>query len=127
MTEHRRKLGAEGEEAVARHFEARGYRIEARNWRCDVGEIDLVVSCGNLLVFVEVRTVATDFLETPVLTVGPGKQHRVARAADTFLRAHFAERSPDLIRFDVVGVRALPGAPPELEHVENAFVPAWAF
>jgi putative endonuclease len=127
VTAHRQRLGAEGEAAVAAHFEALGYRVEARNWRCDVGELDLVVSRGDLLVFVEVRTVASDFLETPVLTVGPGKQRRVARAADAFLRACAFSRSPEIIRFDVVGVRAAEGVPPQLEHIENAFVPSWAF
>jgi putative endonuclease len=125
VSDARAALGAAGEQAAARHLEAAGYAIETRNWRCAVGELDLVAVRGDdLLVFVEVRTVGTDFLASPVLSVGPGKQRRVARAADAYLRQR--PGVPERIRFDVIGVRD-EGGQPRIEHVENAFVPSWAF
>ena len=120
----RAETGARGEALVAARLERDGYTIVARNWRCPVGELDIVASLGDLLVFVEVRTVTSDFLETPVLSVNPSKQGRVGRAADVWLRAHGAQ--PDRVRFDVAGVR-LDGETYHIEYVENAFVPAFAW
>jgi putative endonuclease len=120
----RAETGARGEALVATRLERDGYTIVARNWRCPVGELDIVASLGDLLVFVEVRTVTSDFLETPVLSVNLGKQGRVGRAADVWLRAHAAQ--PDRIRFDVAGVR-LDGETHHIEYVENAVVPAFAW
>ncbi len=52
----RRRLGNWGEGVAAVQLEAKGYTIVARNWRCAVGEIDLVARDGETLVFVEVKT-----------------------------------------------------------------------
>ena len=55
MTDARRRLGARAEDAVAARLAAGGWPIEARNWRCRFGEIDLVARDGDCLVVVEVR------------------------------------------------------------------------
>lgn len=125
MSDARAQVGARGEAAVARHFETLGLTIEARNWRCRVGELDLVASADGLVVFVEVRTVTTDFLGSPIETISTAKQARVARAADAYLQKRVADY--DSIRFDVVGVHLRRLQPPRIEHVPNAFVPPWAF
>ena len=53
----RKKLGAWGEKVAATKLEADGYRVVARNWRCQQGEIDLIAQAGDgLLAFVEVKT-----------------------------------------------------------------------
>ncbi len=52
----RRRLGNWGEGVAAIQLEAEGYAIVARNWRCAVGEIDIVARDGETLVFVEVKT-----------------------------------------------------------------------
>ena len=122
--DRRRETGAAGEAAVAEHLEARGFTIEARNWRCRTGELDLVATSGDLIAFVEVRSATTDFLDSPALTVTFGKQRRVSRAADAYLQArgHWPER----VRFDVAGVSWRDGQP-EVAYFENAFVPASAY
>lgn len=120
----RAETGARGEALVVAKLERDGYTILARNWRCPVGELDIVASMSDLLVFVEVRTVTSDFLETPVLSVNTSKQGRVGRAADVWLRAHGAQ--PERVRFDVAGVR-LNGDAHQIDYVENAFVPAFAW
>ena len=55
MTVARQKLGAHGERVAARRYEADGYEVVARNWRCGDGELDLVLRRGDTLVFAEVR------------------------------------------------------------------------
>lgn len=121
----RAEVGARGEAAVAAWFEAEGFVVEARNWSCRVGELDLVVAQGDLLVIVEVRTVSTGWLDSPIRTIDRGKQARVARAADAYLQQRDA--MPEQVRFDVVGVRLRRWGAPEIEHLPNAFTPPWAW
>jgi len=119
MADRRAATGRKGEALAAAHLRRRGYRIEARNWACRVGELDLVAVDGEALVFVEVRTVRGDFLESPTQAVDPGKQRRVRRTADAYLQRRRGA-SPAVVRFDVIGIRLGDGAP-VLEHIEDAF------
>jgi len=120
----RSERGADAERRVARYLRRAGYRILSRNWRCRTGELDLVVDRGPLLVFVEVRSVSTAFLESPTESVSAPKQARVGRAAEAWLQAH--PRTIDGVRFDVVGVRWCRGRV-SIDHIENAFCPAWVY
>ena len=115
--------GRRGEAAAARHLQALGYTVEARNWSCATGELDLVCRDGDTLVFVEVRTVTTDFLDSPLQSIDAAKQARVGRAAEAYVRKNRSEYEG--LRFDVVGV--VLGADTEVEHLENAFTPSWAY
>lgn len=123
MIRPRKALGDRAEVAVAEHYAAAGYTIEARNWTCRGGELDVVARRGALLVFIEVRARSGRALVSPIETVSAAKQRRVARAADRYL-AQTRIRSD--IRFDVVGVSA-DGRRLQLDVIENAFVPDWAF
>ncbi len=124
MTDARQALGAAGEAFVAEWFERSGFTVVAKNWYARGGELDLVVERGELLVFVEVRSVSTQWLRSPTVTVNTAKQARVARAADQFLQQRGL--APAQIRFDVAGVTRR-GRRWVLELVENAFVPPWSF
>ncbi len=53
-----RRTGPSAKHAAARHYRDRGYRVLARNWRCSIGELDLVLTRGDTLVFCEVKTPA---------------------------------------------------------------------
>lgn len=105
MTQARRRLGAEGEALAARWYEARGYAVVARNWRCPAGELDLVLRRGSTLVVCEVKTRTSTRFGSPALAVGRDKQRRLRRLAGQLL----ADR-PDLraggrdLRFDVAAV-----------------------
>ena len=48
----RREAGQRGEHIAARYLEQRGYRVVARNYRCSIGEMDLVVRGAEGIVFV---------------------------------------------------------------------------
>lgn len=95
-------LGRRGEAIAAAHLEAAGYRIVARNYRCPVGEVDLVAEDAGCLVFVEVRTRRGDLWGTPEESVTPGKQARLARVAEHYLSEH--EANDIDWRIDVVAV-----------------------
>ena len=119
MTDRRRALGQLGERLAARHLERRGYHILARNWRCPVGEIDLVAERGDTLVFVEVRTRRGDRLGTPQESITPSKQAKLIETAQTYLaEAELGERD---WRIDVVAVEMSPrGNVVRIDVIENA-------
>jgi len=99
----RRQLGDAGESAAARWYEAHGYEVIARNWRCRDGELDLIVSTGRQLVFCEVKTRSSDAFGTPGEAVTRAKQLRIRRLAARWLDGAEPSR-PRAIRFDVASV-----------------------
>ena len=100
----RAALGASGEAAAARWYEAAGYAIVARNWRCRDGELDLIAEKGRLYVFCEVKTRRTDAFGLPAEAVDRRKQVRIRRLAARWL-AEVAPARGRSIRFDVASVR----------------------
>lgn len=114
MVDRRRTLGADGEERAAAWYEAHGYAVVARNWRCRNGELDLVVRRGSELVFVEVKTRTSDRFGVPAEAVTPAKQRRLRGLAARYL-TDTGTRAGSL-RFDVVAILA-----GRLEVIEAAF------
>jgi putative endonuclease len=118
MTNPRQKLGDFGEDAAAAHLATLGYQRIARKWRCQHGEIDLIMRDGQEFVFVEVRT--RRGASSPSESVGPAKQRRLAALAYTFLRETQApEEQP--WRIDVVAINiGRDGRIAKLEHIRYA-------
>ena len=125
MADRRGRLGRGGEEAVAQWYLARGYTVLARNWRCPVGELDLVLGGddGALLVFCEVKTRSGARFGSPFESVTASKQRRLRRLAGRWLaeaKEHDRIRAPDRLRIDVAAVRVGPGGVPVVEVLEDA-------
>jgi putative endonuclease len=116
VTVERRALGIRGEDAAAAWYEARGYEIVARNWRCREGELDLVARLGRTYVFCEVKTRTTDAFGIPAESVTRDKQMRVRRLAARWLDTD-APRPAGEIRFDVASILGSAA----VEVVEGAF------
>lgn len=95
-------LGARGERLATEWYRKNGYSVLARNWRCEIGELDLVVTQGGLLVFAEVKTRASDRFGIPAEAVGLAKQRKLRRLGAVFLRA--TDQRYDALRFDVVSI-----------------------
>jgi putative endonuclease len=102
MTDARRAFGQAGEDRAAAWYLGRGYEVLDRNWRCRDGELDLVVSRGRTLVFVEVKTRRTDRFGIPAEAITPAKQRRLRTLARCYLEATGAR--PAALRFDVVSI-----------------------
>jgi putative endonuclease len=115
----RRRLGAAGEDAVAAWYEAAGYRVVDRNWRCRDGELDVVVTRGDTLVFCEVKTRASTRFGAPVEAVTATKQRRLRGLAARWLAAHDTRRRT--LRFDVASVTRAPDGELAIEVLEGAF------
>lgn len=111
----RQALGAYGERLAARHLRAQGLVVLDRNWRCDQGEIDLVLRDGDVLVACEVKTRSSLEFGTPHEAVDATKLERLRRLVVLWAQAH--DVAPPDVRVDVVAVlRPLRGAS-TLEHV----------
>jgi putative endonuclease len=93
----------DGERRAARHYRLRGYRILGTNVWAGGNELDIVARRGRRLVFCEVKEKRGEGYGDPAEMVGPDKQRRVRRAAETWLAAHPELRDVD-VHFDVVGV-----------------------
>jgi len=115
----RQALGRLGERKAARYLRRRGLRIVTRNWRCPIGEIDLIATDGDCLVFVEVRTSASGYAGGPAYTVGPHKRRKLIQLAQIWLRG--ARHAPDSIRFDVVAIVRRSWWRFELDWIQGAF------
>jgi putative endonuclease len=112
--------GQLGEDAAARYLEQKGCTVRIRNWRCPAGEIDLIVTDGDHLVFVEVKSRAAGSPYGPVLAMTRKKQQQVRNLALRYLEQAYSGKPPPLQpRFDVVLV--VLGRKPEIEHLVNAF------
>jgi putative endonuclease len=96
-------FGQHGEDLAAEWYERRGYTVVARNWRCPIGEIDLVLRRGRLLVVAEVKARKSAAFGVPALAVTPVKQQRLRRLAAAWLADHRIGRRVD-VRFDVVAI-----------------------
>lgn len=116
----RKALGVLGEAAASEWLVARGYDVLDRNVRTRFGEIDLVVRCGDLVVFVEVKSRTGTGFGHPGEAVAAPKQRRLARLASAYLLTH--SLSGCAMRFDVIAVHAAPdGGVVQIEHIPDAF------
>src|SRR5687767_4314180 len=82
----RRWFGARSEGAAAGFLKKLGYRILARNYRCDLGELDLIALDRDTIVFVEVRSTEEGEALRPAESVDLAKQRRLTRLAVHFLQ-----------------------------------------
>lgn len=110
-------LGERGENVAAKFLRNQGYKILERNYRTNIGEIDIIARDGRTLVFVEVKTRLYDD-PTPEEQVNAAKQHQNTKAAKLYL-GRFGVNQP--ARFDVVAVVWPSGQPPIIRHTTDAF------
>jgi putative endonuclease len=119
MANTNQQVGRFGEGLAAEHLVDSGMRLVDRNWRCLLGEIDIIAWDGDTIVFCEVKTRRSTSYGPPAAAVVRAKQLRLRQLAAEWLRTtgnHARE-----IRFDVVSV--LPGrrGSSRVEHLRGAF------
>jgi len=110
-------LGAYGEAFVARHLTGQGMVLLDKNWRCDLGEIDLVLRDGPVLVVCEVKTRSSLAFGAPLEGVTARKAARLRRLAARWLADHAVR--PDEVRIDLVGLLLPASGSAQLEHVRG--------
>jgi putative endonuclease len=102
VTAERLRTGTVGEDAAASWYRERGYRELARNWRCSIGEIDLVLGRGDTLIICEVKARRGSGFGAGWEAVTARKRQKLRALAQTFLLVH--RLSPRTVRFDVASV-----------------------
>lgn len=115
----RTALGREGEEAAARFLTDAGYRIIARNVRFRFGELDMVATEQDCIVFVEVKTRTGTGYGTAAEAVTPAKQRQLIKLATVYLAG--AGGDGRQCRFDVVTVAPQGDGGWRCDLIRNAF------
>ncbi|MCL2591731.1 MAG: YraN family protein [Defluviitaleaceae bacterium] len=108
--------GKSGEKLAVKFLRQKGYRILHKNYKTNLGEIDIIISDGETLIFVEVKSREGGFLDVPAEAVTAFKQRKINQVACMYLSRFQLRNVP--IRFDVVEVYMSEN---RMEHLENAF------
>lgn len=110
--------GKVGEIIAAKHLQSKGYKIISKNYKNELGEIDLIAKDGDYLVFVEVKTRLSKAFGGPLEAVNLHKQNKIRQVATFYLKQH--KLLDTNCRFDVVSIVGQIDDY-EITHIENAF------
>ncbi len=111
-------FGQRGEQLAAAFLRECNYEIVASNWRCKVGELDIIARQANVLVFVEVRTRHANSSEPALESITPRKRAKLIKLAHTYLEAN--NLSEWQWRIDVIAIGIPREGKPIIEHIEDA-------
>lgn len=95
--------GEQAEKLACSYLVQQGLRLVSRNYRCRLGEIDLIMQDKNYLVFIEVRYRKHNAFGSPSETVTYAKQQKIIKAARLYLQAN-KRYSSHACRFDVIAI-----------------------
>jgi putative endonuclease len=110
-------LGRYGEDVAARHLITDGFVVLERNWRCELGELDIVARDGRVLVVCEVKTRRSTSHGSPFEAVTQRKLHRIERLGLRWMKERGVR--PASMRVDVVSVLRPATGPTVVEHVRG--------
>jgi putative endonuclease len=114
------QLGRTGEQIAREYLERKGLRTIELNWRCAAGELDLVMSDGEILVFVEVKARVSAKAGMAEESISPAKARRLLAAGDWYVSEH-PEVDQMIWRIDLVALTMRrDGSVARLTHIENA-------
>jgi putative endonuclease len=114
------EYGQEAEQQALDFLQSKGLRLEARNFRCKTGEIDLVMRDAETLVFVEVRFRQSNDYGRALETVTASKQRKLLNTANRYLQM---KKIDSACRFDVIALNGSGSTP--VEWIKNAIQIAW--
>lgn len=111
------KFGQWGEEKAACYLNENGYNIIEKNFRCRMGEIDIVAEKNGVICFIEVKTRNNEKYGSPAEAVTECKKRHLARTAQYYMMLRkFEERDA---RIDIIEI-IMRGKDPVISHIENA-------
>jgi len=118
LTKERLELGKFGEELALRKIKSLGYKKIIRNFRCPLGEVDIIARDGDTLVFMEIKTRKGRSIDYAKEAVNAKKKRQISKVALAYMKA--TDCSDVRARFDVVAI-SLGRGKPEIEVIKNAF------
>ncbi len=111
------QLGFAAEDNARNYLGAHGLTWVESNYRCRLGEIDLIMRDKGYLVFIEVRSRASSAYGGAVQSITHSKRQKLLKTATFYLQTKkLYDKQPS--RFDVV---SLDGVPPQITWIKNAF------
>ncbi len=119
MLNSRQNLGQNGEDIAAEFLCKNGYSILTRNYRCPLGEIDIIAKIREVLVFIEVKTRMSEAYGSPAAAVTHRKQRQISNTAQYYLAERKLFDAP--ARFDVVSIIIRSAQGTLIEIIPNAF------
>ena len=115
----RKATGILGEKLAQRFLTERGYHIVETNYRCRYGEIDIIATKNDYLVFIEVRAKKSRLFGTPEESITETKKEHLRAVANQYREVH--ADLPALWRIDLLAIElANTGKPQRIELIENA-------
>ncbi len=96
------EIGKFGEKAAVEYLREHGYKILHTNYRCSLGELDIVALDKDTLVFIEVKSRSSDFFGYPQEGVTKKKQSKIIKLAQVYIKQN--QKAGYKCRFDVVSV-----------------------
>lgn len=115
----RRSLGERGEGAACGFLKERGYAILEKNYKCKVGEVDVIARRGGRIAFIEVKTRTSSQRGAPQEAVDLRKQEKIFKVAQWYLKERRLANVP--VAFDVVALLWKEGRLPEIRLIADAF------
>lgn len=113
-----RLIGSYGEVYTARFLRCNGYDIIQANYRCRMGEIDIIASDGKYICFVEVKTRDENAVYSAKEAVDTAKQRKIVATASFYLSNNKTKLQP---RFDVAEVYMKDGEAVDFKYIKNAY------
>ncbi|PIF02408.1 MAG: YraN family protein [Propionibacterium sp.] len=108
-------LGETGEDIAAQYLANQGYEILQRNWRCKIGEIDIIALDGDEVVFVEVKCRSGKGFGDPLEAITYAKMAKIRQLAAIWLRE--CDIYIPSARIDGIGVLKIRGSSPRITHI----------
>ncbi|MCM8762948.1 MAG: YraN family protein [Candidatus Omnitrophica bacterium] len=116
MLKHNQKLARWGEHLARDFLKAKNYKILETNFRCRLGELDIIAQDKDTICFIEVKTRRTDKFGSPYEAVDRSKQKKMCQVALVYLKNKGWLDKP--ARFDVVSIAAQEA---KIGLIKNAF------
>lgn len=118
MTKQRLELGELGEKLALKKLKALGYKKITQNYRCALGEVDLIARDNDTLVFVEIKTRRGKSVGYAKEAVDARKRRQLSKVALAYMKSNdcYGVKA----RFDVVAISLTKGNP-RIVVIKNAF------
>ncbi len=119
MSERRRKVGLAGEDAARDYLKNKGYEILDTNYRCPLGEIDIIARDAQTIVIVEVRTKTGRSFGGPEESITRAKAKKLTRLAMHYLRSISSRDIPCRIDLVAVMLKKEDFLPEKINHIKG--------
>ena len=103
--------GKFGEMMATMYLEKQEYEIVERNFRCRLGEVDIICKKNNQIIFVEVKTRTSENFGAPSEAVNKDKKNKIRKVAALYMMSEKITNYQ--VKFDVIEI--------SVNHIENAF------